>query len=48
MPSVVCEDKHMGSRAVVVICKNAASARNRFGISASSAPSRSGRSAISS
>ena len=29
---VVCEQKHMGSRAVVVICRNADSARKRFGI----------------
>jgi polynucleotide kinase-phosphatase len=29
---VVCEQKHMGSRAVVVVCRNADSARKRFGI----------------
>ncbi len=29
---VVCEQKHMGSRAVVVICRDADSARKRFGI----------------
>jgi protein phosphatase len=29
---VVCEEKHMGSRAVVVICKDAEAARRRFGI----------------
>jgi protein phosphatase len=29
---VVCEQKHMGSRAVVVICRDAGSARKRFGI----------------
>jgi protein phosphatase len=29
---VVCEEKHMGSRAVVVICRDAASARKRFGV----------------
>jgi protein phosphatase len=28
---VVCEQKHMGSRAVVVICRDADSARKRFG-----------------
>ncbi len=28
---VVCQRKHMGSRAVVVICKNAEAARQRFG-----------------
>lgn len=30
--SVVCEEKHMGSRAIVVICKNAAVAATRFGV----------------
>jgi protein phosphatase len=29
---VVCEQKHMGSRAVVVVCRDAAAARTRFGI----------------
>jgi len=29
---VVCEEKHMGSRAVVVICQNETAARSRFGI----------------
>ncbi len=29
---VVCERKHMGSRAVVVVCKDQSVARNRFGI----------------
>lgn len=29
---VVCEQKHMGSRAVVVICRGADTARKRFGI----------------
>jgi len=29
---VVCEQKHMGSRAVVVICRDADTARKRFGI----------------
>lgn len=29
---VVCEEKHMGSRAVVVLCKNEDVARQRFGI----------------
>jgi protein phosphatase len=28
---VVCEEKHMGSRAVVVVCRDAPSARERFG-----------------
>jgi len=30
--TVVCEEKHMGSRAVVIACKNGDSARSRFGI----------------
>lgn len=32
VPQVVCEEKHMGSRAVVVVCRDAATARRRFGI----------------
>ena len=28
---VVCEEKHMGSRAIVIVCRNAESARARFG-----------------
>jgi len=31
-PRVVCEEKHMGSRAVVIICRDENSARERFGI----------------
>lgn len=31
-PQVVCEEKHMGSRAVVVICRDEAAAETRFGI----------------
>jgi protein phosphatase len=34
--SVVCEEKHMGSRAVVVVCKNADVAASRFGIEGTS------------
>ncbi|MDE7297553.1 MAG: polynucleotide kinase-phosphatase, partial [Lachnospiraceae bacterium] len=30
--NVVCEKKHMGSRAVIVLCKNAETAKKRFGI----------------
>lgn len=33
--SVVCEEKHMGSRAVVVICKDASAAATRFGVEGS-------------
>jgi len=29
---VICEQKHMGSRAVVVVCRDAAVARKRFGV----------------
>ena len=31
-PKVVCEAKHMGSRAVVIVCRGAGTARERFGI----------------
>ena len=30
---VVCQEKHMGSRAVVIVCRNAEAARRRFGVS---------------
>ena len=29
---VVCEEKHMGSRAVVIVCRDEAAARKRFGV----------------
>lgn len=29
---VVCEEKHMGSRAIVVVCRDEAAARDRFGV----------------
>ena len=29
---VICEEKHMGSRAIVVVCRDAGTARRRFGI----------------
>jgi protein phosphatase len=32
IPRVVCEQKHMGSRAVVILCRNQEAARRRFGI----------------
>jgi protein phosphatase len=32
VPQVVCEEKHMGSRAVVLVCRDAAVAPRRFGI----------------
>jgi protein phosphatase len=32
VPAVICEEKHMGSRAVVVVCRDEGSARERFGV----------------
>jgi polynucleotide kinase-phosphatase len=32
VPAVVCEEKHMGSRAVVVVCRDEDVARRRFGV----------------
>jgi protein phosphatase len=32
VPRVVCEEKHMGSRPVLVLCRDADTARERFGI----------------
>lgn len=32
VPRVVCEEKHMGSRAVVVVCRDEAAAVRRFGV----------------
>ena len=32
VPQVVCEEKHMGSRAVVIVCRDEAAARERFGV----------------
>jgi polynucleotide kinase-phosphatase len=32
VPTVICEEKHMGSRAVVVICRDEDAARRRFGV----------------
>ncbi len=29
---VICEEKHMGSRAIVVVCKDAEAAKERFGV----------------
>lgn len=31
-PRVVCEEKHMGSRAVVIVCRDEEAARRRFGV----------------
>ncbi|HEY1387281.1 MAG TPA: polynucleotide kinase-phosphatase, partial [Ktedonobacterales bacterium] len=38
VPRVVCEEKHMGSRAVVVLCRDQATAARRFGIADNPAP----------
>jgi len=32
VPSVVCEEKHMGSRAVIVLCRDEDASRKHFGI----------------
>ena len=32
VPHVICEEKHMGSRAIVVVCRDADTARDRFGV----------------
>jgi protein phosphatase len=32
VPRVICEEKHMGSRAVVIVCRDEEIARKRFGI----------------
>jgi protein phosphatase len=32
VPTVVCEEKHMGSRAVVILCRDEEVARKRFGV----------------
>jgi protein phosphatase len=34
IPRVVCEEKHMGSRAVVIVCRGEEVARRRFGVPA--------------
>jgi protein phosphatase len=32
VPRVVCQEKHMGSRSVVIVCRDEAAARKRFGV----------------
>jgi protein phosphatase len=32
VPAVVCEEKHMGSRAVLMVCRDEEAARTRFGV----------------
>ncbi|MFJ4696108.1 polynucleotide kinase-phosphatase [Streptomyces sp. NPDC088766] len=39
---VVCEEKHMGSRAVVLVCRDAETARRRFGVGGTSPSSTAG------
>jgi protein phosphatase len=29
---IICEEKHMGSRAVVIVCRDEDAARRRFGV----------------
>ncbi len=38
VPRVVCEEKHMGSRAVLVLCRDETTTRRRFGVGDVSAP----------
>ncbi len=42
VPQVVCQEKHMGSRAVVVVCQDEAAAAKRFGVEAHPGESSSG------
>jgi len=37
VPHVICEEKHMGSRAVVVVCRDPDAARRRFGLTSDEA-----------
>ena len=32
IPHVICEEKHMGSRAVIIVCRDEDAARQRFGV----------------
>jgi protein phosphatase len=32
VPQVICEEKHMGSRAIVILCRDEEAARQRFGV----------------
>ncbi|MDQ2686407.1 MAG: polynucleotide kinase-phosphatase, partial [Armatimonadota bacterium] len=32
VPTVICEEKHMGSRTVIIVCRNEDVARRRFGV----------------
>lgn len=35
VPRVVCEEKHMGSRAVIIVCRDEEAVRRRFGVAGS-------------
>ena len=37
VPEVLCEEKHMGSRAILLVCRTPAAARARFGVSGTDA-----------
>jgi polynucleotide kinase-phosphatase len=37
VPHVICEEKHMGSRAVLVVCRDTEAARRRFGVAGGAA-----------
>ena len=37
LAQVICEEKHMGSRALVIVCKDAEAAQRRFGIASKAA-----------
>jgi protein phosphatase len=50
VPHVICEEKHMGSRAIVIVCRDPSVAKARFGIDSDDAGviySRSGRAFLS-
>ena len=32
VPRAICQEKHMGSRAVVIVCRSLEAARRRFGV----------------
>ncbi|MBA3824663.1 MAG: polynucleotide kinase-phosphatase [Ktedonobacterales bacterium] len=36
--TIICEEKHMGSRAILVVCRDAATAARRFGVPADGPP----------
>ncbi len=38
VPKVICEEKHMGSRAIVVLCRDSEAAARRFGVTDGATP----------